>query len=1259
MNRKDRETKPVKKKRRIYWVLLGVLLFFGLAGLALPFAHHLPFYDKEARKTAYMERGKAYFDAGKYDEARIAFRNALQMDPRLGEAHYYLGLMTMETGALQEAFSALNLATLYAPNLLEAHIRVGEVYFLIEDMARADQKALAIQAQAPERPEGYLLRGKIFAAKGERDSAFAYVHKALERDAMHLETGMVLASLHIQDGKREEAERILKDGLEKHPASVEAHAALAAYYQTAGDLEKVEEVYQAGVQAAPENSLSHFLLGQFYASQNRGEDALAQYRQALNVDPQSQMIKKHLAFSLLTQRQIAGADSLVAGILNTHSGDLDGLYLKGRILLTQGQNPEAIKYLSGVAHRNPDYRFGVYPQDLGYYLGLAYYENGQVLEAREEIRMFQARYPASTHLKLLLANLSLRLGDDHSAIQAAQSALLDDPGNLQASLLLGQSSLRTGNRNQVQASLSRVIEGARQALQEDPNNLQASLLLVQTLAQVENMEEAEQVLASTVAAHAENAEVFVAQGQFYQGAGHYKRAAGAYLAAIGIDAANSRAHLALGQNYAIQAMMDSAEAHYLRALEIDPEFLQAKKHLAHLSLQQQQTARADSLSSEILAQRSGDIDGLYLRGRIRLIQGAVGEAMTAFRQVTRQDPNYRFGSFPHDLGYYLGLAYYENGQVKEAREELEQVLERFPTSLQTRLLVANFSLRLQEHNRAVEMVQGILQDHPDNVHAALMLGPALLHAEKKGAAFKGDTGQVERILQRAAAEHPDAGEIHVALGDFYQALGKSSQAEAAYRTASQVAPDDGRAHMALGRYYASMGQANAATDQFRQALSAEPSSLTAKKNLAYLYFQQHNVAQADSLVSEILKKHPDDEGSLYLKGRIRLVQNRVQEALSALNAVGERQRGYAFFSAQGDLEYYLGLAYYRNGQAAEAQRALARSLEQNPKAYQTRALLAELALRRGDVAQAMAEAREVLASDPNNLMASLALGGALLLEKRWPEAGEAFRRALRQDAQNTQAHSGLGLMYWAQNQTNQAIEAFETVLQINPEAIQALKNIAAIYNASGRSREAIDRCMAHLEHAPNHAGLHQMLGTMMLAQGDDRQAEVHLKKAIELDGTFAQPHFYMGMLHEKRGISDQAIESYEKALEINPQFAEAANNLAWLLAEAERDLERAWSLAEMAQQRLPDDPNVMDTLGWVYYKNQSFHRAVALLEKTVQINPSHPIFHYHLGMAYYKSGDLKAAQNALETSLKLDPASANAEDVRRVLASLGEMGGGL
>jgi tetratricopeptide (TPR) repeat protein len=113
-----------------------------------------------------------------------------------------------------------------------------------------------------------------------------------------------------------------------------------------------------------------------------------------------------------------------------------------------------------------------------------------------------------------------------------------------------------------------------------------------------------------------------------------------------------------------------------------------------------------------------------------------------------------------------------------------------------------------------------------------------------------------------------------------------------------------------------------------------------------------------------------------------------------------------------------------------------------------------------------------------------------------------------------------------------------------------------------------------------------------------------------------------------------------------------ANNLAFIYAEQGTNLDMALQLATTAKQGLPDNPDVDDTLGWIYYKKDMAKLAIRSLEDSLKRRPDTPEVLYHLGLAYSKAGDQDKAREALERALKLNPQFPGHDVARQTLASV-------
>ncbi|MGH9645631.1 MAG: hypothetical protein ACRD4E_02340, partial [Bryobacteraceae bacterium] len=131
---------------------------------------------------------------------------------------------------------------------------------------------------------------------------------------------------------------------------------------------------------------------------------------------------------------------------------------------------------------------------------------------------------------------------------------------------------------------------------------------------------------------------------------------------------------------------------------------------------------------------------------------------------------------------------------------------------------------------------------------------------------------------------------------------------------------------------------------------------------------------------------------------------------------------------------------------------------------------------------------------------------------------------------------------------------------------------------------------------------------------------------------------------ENGGNWKKAAAIYERALREGDQSGVAANNVAWLYAEHNAQLDRALSLAQTAAHAAPNDPAVLDTLGFVHLRRREYSAAVQLLQAAARISAELGVaperaelnqqIRKHLSEAYLCSGQ---TAEAMKLAQKRDP----------------------
>jgi Flp pilus assembly protein TadD len=183
--------------------------------------------------------------------------------------------------------------------------------------------------------------------------------------------------------------------------------------------------------------------------------------------------------------------------------------------------------------------------------------------------------------------------------------------------------------------------------------------------------------------------------------------------------------------------------------------------------------------------------------------------------------------------------------------------------------------------------------------------------------------------------------------------------------------------------------------------------------------------------------------------------------------------------------------------------------------------------------------------------------------------------------------------------------------------------------------------------------LYLQMGEAKLRADDLAGAAAAFQTARQMAPSDARPALDLALLYDRTERSEQARKEYEIVLQIQPDNATALNNLAYLEAEQGVDLDQALAHAHRAQQKLPGDLDVQDTLAVVYIRKNLTNDGLRMLRDLVAQRPDSAPFHLHLALALYQQGDRSSARRELATALRRKPAEKERKQIRELLAKVG------
>jgi tetratricopeptide (TPR) repeat protein len=318
------------------------------------------------------------------------------------------------------------------------------------------------------------------------------------------------------------------------------------------------------------------------------------------------------------------------------------------------------------------------------------------------------------------------------------------------------------------------------------------------------------------------------------------------------------------------------------------------------------------------------------------------------------------------------------------------------------------------------------------------------------------------------------------------------------------------------------------------------------------------------------------------------------------------------------------------------------------------------------------------------------VGKSALQQKDYGESRASFEAVIRLEPDNPEGYFRMGSLCLAENKPDNAIEYLQKALERNPNQMEAFTNLVLAYTVKNDMTAAFSACDKQLLRVDGNlratAVTHNLKGVLYLQQQNSTEAERQFKEAVLTDSNYLPPyyalarlylaekqadraiaqfnktleknpdqtaaHMFLGMIYDSKQDPENAEKHYRAALDVDPEFAPAANNLAYLLADSNRDLNEALKLANIAKKSDPEDPSIADTLGWVYYKRGLYPNAVSELTFAAEKLPDNPTVRYHLGMSYLKKGDTEKARKELEKALSLDGSFEGSAAAKKALAGL-------
>ncbi|MBS3934987.1 MAG: PEP-CTERM system TPR-repeat protein PrsT [Sulfuritalea sp.] len=759
----------------------------------------------------------------------------------------------------------------------------------------------------------------------------------------------------------------------------------------------------------------------------------------------------------------------------------------------------------------------------------------------------------------------------------------------------------------------------KNALAKDPNSAEARFLLGRALldggdpvaAEVELRKALELKFSADQVAPA-LARALLAQGQF-------KKLD--ELAQTHVASAAGRADLktTVGQGLALQGKLDAARAAFEAAVAAQSDYAPALLGLARMKAGAGDLAGAHATAAEILARDARNANAWLFQADLFRAEGKLAEAVSAYEKGVEINPraiaalaalamiHLREGkpdladqrvaamqqaAAQHPLTLYMrGLVAYGRKDLPAARAATESLLKTQPDNAQGLQLAGLIAYDDRSDIQAQEFLRKALHRAPGLDFARRTLVLSYLRSGQPNRALE-TLQPVLRGGNPRALWLPLAGSAHLQGGD-------AKTAEEYFRRAAKADPEDKRTQTALALARLRSGQAEAAFADLEQ-IAAEDAGVTADMALIAASIRARRFDQALKAIDNFEKKQPGDPVVHNLRGGALLGKGDREGARKSFEKAVSLNPAYlpaATALAQMDLAAQ---------KPDDARKRFEAVLAKEPKNVSALLALADLSARTGAKAEDVAhQIGKAIAAAPTEPAPRLALIGLHVRDKENKKALTAVQDALAVIPDRPELLDAAGQVYQLNGDINQALATYGRLISLMPTSAHPYLRMAEIQVAAQDKKGARSSLDKGLALQPDSLPIRRAL---ILLDIDDQNFDAALKKARALQKE--QPKLGIGYLlegdvHAVRQAWGAAATAYRAGLKAAPD-ADLARRLHAVLLRDGRAGE-AGSFAEAWLKSHPGDSAFRLFLAESATQRKDHAAAAAHYRKLLVEQPGNPV----------------------------------------------------
>ena len=505
---------------------------------------------------------------------------------------------------------------------------------------------------------------------------------------------------------------------------------------------------------------------------------------------------------------------------------------------------------------------------------------------------------------------------------------------------------------------------------------------------------------------------------------------------------------------------------------------------------------------------------------------------------------------------------------------------------------------------------------------------SLLSAELAGQRNRLDIALDNYVTQAINTQDPGISERAFRIAEY---LGADQAALDTSLIWVKNAPQDIEAQRAAAIQLARNGRYDESLVYMEKVLQAKGDSHFDFLALAAIETDAETRAGLQKSFDSLLVRHPDNGQLIFGKALLMQQDGDAQGALKLLEKNPPQDGEVAPILLRARLLQSLN-------RGDEALPLLKKSVSQYPDDKRLGLTYARTLVEQNRMAEAKVQFASLVEQYPEDDELRFSLALVCLEGKSWDEAEGYLQELIERDSHVDSAHLNLGRIAEERNDPEGALAEYALVGPGN-EYLPAQLRQADILISHGRGAEASKKLALARDAQPDYAiQLYLIEAETLAANNQSDRAWNTLQQALKQYPDDLNLLYSRAMLAEKRNDLEQMERDLRTIIQREPDNAMALNALGYTLSDRTTRYAEAKALIQQAYDLSPDDPAVLDSLGWVNFRLGNLDEAERLLRQALERFPDQEVA-AHLGEVLWANGKQREAKKIWGTFLKENPDS--------------------